>query len=137
MASSTHEFATDKIGWPRGRWLRWRHRVPASFGVAAVLVLVAIGAAWLAPYNPYQEHVTLRDALQPPSLHHWLGTDQLGRDVFSRILFGAGCRLASGFLRCPSPPAWGVRQACSAATAVGGGTTRSCGSWTRCRPSQR
>src|SRR5579871_6213572 len=96
MASSTHEFATDKIGWPRGRWLRWRHRVPASFGVAAVLVLVAIGAAWLAPYNPYQEHVTLRDALQPPSLHHWLGTDQLGRDVFSRILFGGRVSLGLG-----------------------------------------
>ena len=63
---------------------------PLALGGAVVillLVLIAIFAPLLAPYNPNAQ--SLARALQPPSATHWFGTDVYGRDVFSRILFGA------------------------------------------------
>ena len=51
---------------------------------AALLVLVAILAPWIVPYDPIASDV--QQALQPPSAAHWAGTDQLGRDIFSRII---------------------------------------------------
>lgn len=58
------------------------------FGIAAVLgmALVAITAPWLAGIDPNVQDFTCR--LQPPSAAHWLGTDQLGRDLWSRLLYG-------------------------------------------------
>ncbi|NTG04889.1 ABC transporter permease [Agrobacterium rhizogenes] len=50
----------------------------------ALLVFVAIFGPSIAPYNPLQSSVT--DTLQPPSWQHWAGTDQIGRDVLSRLL---------------------------------------------------
>ena len=50
----------------------------------ALLVLAAILAPWLAPYDPVASNVA--QALQPPGAAHWAGTDQLGRDILSRIL---------------------------------------------------
>jgi peptide/nickel transport system permease protein len=66
-----------------------RHSVPGRFGLAltTVLVIAALGAPWLAPYNPIAQNLPAR--LVGPSSAHWMGTDQLGRDIFSRILFGA------------------------------------------------
>lgn len=55
-----------------------------------VLALAAIFAPWIAPYDPNSQN--LMDALQGPSGTHWLGTDDLGRDVLSRLIFG--CRIA-------------------------------------------
>ncbi|MGL4290381.1 MAG: ABC transporter permease [Phreatobacter sp.] len=55
----------------------------ASIG-AALLVLLAIFGPWIAPYDPIASNVPI--ALQPPSAAHWFGTDQLGRDVFSRVI---------------------------------------------------
>ncbi|MCP1415615.1 ABC transporter permease [Paenarthrobacter sp. A20] len=59
------------------------------FGLAVVgaLVLVAVLAPWIAPYDPAAQDISNR--LQGPSGDHWVGTDQLGRDVFSRLLHGA------------------------------------------------
>ncbi|MEW5421475.1 ABC transporter permease [Amorphus sp. 3PC139-8] len=57
-----------------------------GFAVAA-LVVVAVAAPWLVPYDPYASNAA--QALQPPSLAHWAGTDQIGRDVFSRLLIAA------------------------------------------------
>ncbi|MCB1462274.1 MAG: ABC transporter permease, partial [Nitratireductor sp.] len=59
--------------------------VPAAAFLIA-LVIVSIGAEWIAPYDPLQQ--SLRHALQGPSAEHWLGTDDLGRDVLSRLIFG-------------------------------------------------
>ena len=50
------------------------------------LICAAIGPA-IVPYSPYRDD--LRDTLAPPSWLHWFGTDQIGRDVFSRIIAGA------------------------------------------------
>lgn len=58
-------------------------------------ILVAITAPWIAPY-PY-ELQDLPHRLQPPSATHWLGTDMLGRDVCSRLLWGARISLLAGF----------------------------------------
>jgi len=55
----------------------------ASIG-AALLVLLAIVGPWIVPYDPIASNVPI--ALQPPSAAHWFGTDQLGRDVFSRVI---------------------------------------------------
>lgn len=66
-------------------------RLPPS-AVAAVVILgawlaLAAGAPWIAPYDPDQ--VDILRILQPPSAEHWFGTDQVGRDVLSRVLHGA------------------------------------------------
>ncbi|MBO5492363.1 MAG: ABC transporter permease [Pyramidobacter sp.] len=58
-----------------------------------LLVLVAVFAPELTPYNPLRAR--MRDAFQAPSAAHWFGTDKLGRDCFSRILYGARTSLSS------------------------------------------
>ena len=58
-------------------------------GLAIVLALLAVAALapLLATYSPTQQ--VLADRLQPPSAAHWLGTDELGRDIYSRIIHGS------------------------------------------------
>ena len=58
----------------------------------AVLVTVAVLAPLLAPYDPLQ--VDFDHVRQPPNAQHWLGTDKQGRDVLSRLLFGARLSLS-------------------------------------------
>jgi peptide/nickel transport system permease protein len=66
-----------------------RHSLLAriGFAIVAVLILAALFAPWVAPSNPSAQNLAAR--LEPPSPSHWMGTDELGRDIFSRILFGA------------------------------------------------
>ncbi len=64
--------------------------------VVGILVLVALAASWLAPHDPYHADVT--KVLDPPSRAHLLGTDQIGRDVLSRILYASRVSLAVGFV---------------------------------------
>jgi peptide/nickel transport system permease protein len=66
-----------------------RHSVPGSVGFALciVLIVLALGAPWLAPYNPNAQNLPAR--LESPSAAHWMGTDELGRDVLSRVIYGA------------------------------------------------
>ncbi len=73
-------------------------RKVAVFGAAVILllILVAIFADFIAPYDPYQQN--LREALQQPSRAHLLGTDALGRDTLSRIIYGSRTSLAVGFV---------------------------------------
>lgn len=79
-------------------WRRFRkQKVALAAGVFLLaLLLVAIFAPWVAPYDPATpDYLAI---LQGPSAAHWAGTDAYGRDVFSRILFGARISLAVGFL---------------------------------------
>jgi peptide/nickel transport system permease protein len=59
-------------------------------------VVAAAFAPWVAPYDPIKVNVT--DSLQPPNLQHWLGTDDLGRDVLSRVIWGARVSLRVGLI---------------------------------------
>ncbi|MEC1769328.1 ABC transporter permease [Schinkia azotoformans] len=58
----------------------------ASLIIIASLFLIAIFAPWLAPHDPNVG--ILSNRLLPPSSEHWLGTDHMGRDLFSRIIYG-------------------------------------------------
>jgi peptide/nickel transport system permease protein len=79
----------------RRRWLR-RYLLPAVGGAAILAwLLVAALAPWITPYLPDTVNVTGR--LAGPSLAHWLGTDELGRDVLTRIIYGARTSLTVGF----------------------------------------
>jgi peptide/nickel transport system permease protein len=75
----------------RRQWLGMIGLVLLSF-----VAVCALFAPWIAPYDP--EKIDPIQLLQPPSMEHWLGTDGLGRDVFSRIVYGARVSLYSGFL---------------------------------------
>jgi len=69
---------------------------PATWGalLAALLAIAAVAAPWLAPRDPAALDLALR--LSPPSAAHWLGADELGRDVLSRLLYGARVSLIVG-----------------------------------------
>jgi peptide/nickel transport system permease protein len=67
----------------------------ASFAFLVVLVILAIGAPWFSPYNPNVSNYN--QILSAPSASHWLGTDQYGRDIFSRLLYGARVSLLVAF----------------------------------------
>lgn len=55
--------------------------------IVLALVLVALLAPWIAPYSPIGQDLANR--LQPPGADHWMGTDELGRDIFSRVIHGS------------------------------------------------
>ncbi|MBO4359438.1 MAG: ABC transporter permease [Eubacteriaceae bacterium] len=63
--------------------------------LALLIVLVALLTPIIAPYDPYAADLT--GALQKPSAEHWFGTDKLGRDIFSRVLYGSRISMASAF----------------------------------------
>jgi peptide/nickel transport system permease protein len=81
----------------KGLWRLVKEKPLGAFGGLLVLVLMlcAIFAHWIAPY-PYDE-TNVRQRLKPPSAQFYLGTDNLGRDVFSRIIYGARISVTVGF----------------------------------------
>ncbi len=70
----------------------------ALFSLLFILLIIAaaIFAPFIAPYNP--DKINVNAILQPPSFSHWLGTDQLGRDVFSRLIYGSRISIEVGFI---------------------------------------
>lgn len=64
-------------------------------GIVLSFVVVALLAPWLMPYDPYRIEATA--LLKAPSPEHWMGTDEFGRDILSRILLGARVSLYVGF----------------------------------------
>ena len=77
-------------------WRRFRARpaAVAGFVVIAVFVIVAVGAPLVAPFDPTATSWTL--VRKAPSWAHWMGTDENGRDVLSRVIFGARASLLAG-----------------------------------------
>ena len=93
-------------GWRRGRGI-------VLYGLlagAAALAAIAIGAPLLARSGPDEQH--LEEALQPPSAEHLFGTDDLGRDILTRVLYGARYTLTLALSV--------VAVACAAGTVIGG-----------------
>jgi peptide/nickel transport system permease protein len=69
------------------RWLATDLRAALAILVLLALVIIAVGAPWIAPYQPTVQDVN--NMLAAPSPGHLLGTDDLGRDIFSRLIYGA------------------------------------------------
>ena len=71
-----------------------RRQPLAAMGVALLLLFVicAVFAPWLAPQDPAQ--LDLKGRLMGPSAAHWFGTDELGRDILARTLYGARATLS-------------------------------------------
>ena len=79
--------------------LTFARRQPlGTFGLLVVIVAAAAGlsAEWIAPYSPTANDFAVMT--EPPSAAHWLGTDQFGRDLLSRIIYGARTALIIGFV---------------------------------------
>ncbi|MGH7476369.1 MAG: ABC transporter permease [Longimicrobiales bacterium] len=72
----------------------------ALIGLATIglLYVIALLAPFLAPYDPIAQQDIVRTGYLGPSLEHWFGTDRFGRDVLTRILYGARISLAIGFI---------------------------------------
>jgi peptide/nickel transport system permease protein len=79
-------------------WRRFRRSPGAIVGalVVGIILLAAIFAPVVAPHDPLAQ--ALGDQSQPPSAAHWFGTDKLGRDVFSRVVYGARTSIGIGFV---------------------------------------
>jgi peptide/nickel transport system permease protein len=79
-------------------WQRLKRNKMALAGGSVVVLLftVSILAPWIAPYDP--NSINAWQVLAPPSWQHWFGTDELGRDVFSRVLYGSQISLKVGFV---------------------------------------
>jgi peptide/nickel transport system permease protein len=66
----------------------WRHSLGRTgILILGVFVIAAVTAPWISPYGP--STIDYEAILQPPSAQYWLGTDELGRDILSRIIYGA------------------------------------------------
>ncbi|MBB5751554.1 ABC transporter permease [Prosthecomicrobium pneumaticum] len=66
-----------------------------GLALLAVQFVAIVFAPWIAPFSPIEANPL--DSLQPPNLVHWLGTDELGMDIFSRIVFATRVNLLIGF----------------------------------------
>lgn len=78
-----------RLGQAYGSWLALRRNPLAMLGLAILVLLVVV--AVLAPALSHQSPITqdLSQRLEPPSAAHWFGTDELGRDIYTRILYGS------------------------------------------------
>lgn len=101
-ALATAEFVPDfpresrRSPW-RDAWRRLRKQKAALIGGMIIVVFIILGllAPMIAPFDPTA--MDLKHGLQPPSMHHWFGTDDSGRDELSRVLYGARISITIGF----------------------------------------
>ncbi|MDY0882603.1 ABC transporter permease [Dongia soli] len=84
----------------------WSPSLKVGVTIMTVIVLSAIFAPWIAPFDPNEQDFNA--ILMPPNLTHLFGTDVLGRDIFSRVLFGARIDLVIGFITTYVPMTYGV-----------------------------
>jgi peptide/nickel transport system permease protein len=96
---------TDTAVSPRSTFARLRMQIPVTLVIGVVMTLFWIGLALLAPaishYDPIK--IDVLHTLQPPGAEHWLGSDATGRDVFTRIIYGARQDLAMAFFGVVGP----------------------------------
>jgi peptide/nickel transport system permease protein len=87
-----------KMTWGRRllRWLATDLRAALAIIVLLALVVVAVSAPWIAPYRPTAQDIN--NMLAAPSATHLLGTDDLGRDIFSRLIYGAPATVYASLL---------------------------------------
>lgn len=99
----TEQINTERI--ERGRfrglrdiWIRMKRNRLAMVGLVIIIILVitAIFADYIAPYGYAEQN--LANQYQTPNAEHWFGTDELGRDIFSRVVYGSRVSLRVGFI---------------------------------------
>lgn len=95
---SIPQFSNRASGTWRRLWLRFRQHHSGVIGLflLVILVIVAVGAPVIANHDPLKQN--LRLALHPPNSEYWFGTDEFGRDIFSRIVYGAIISLEVGIM---------------------------------------
>lgn len=91
----------DKPRWRQQLDFLWylSRRSPLTLVGAAIILLVLImmiAAPLIAPYNP--DKIALSSRLLPPSSEHWFGTDEVGRDLFSRVIYGSRASCGAAFM---------------------------------------
>lgn len=86
---------TDRLATIRS-FVRRHPRMIVGGAMVLFWLTLALFAPWVAPYDPTK--VSVLDALQPPGPGHWLGTDDLGRDVLSRVIWGSRISLSVGVI---------------------------------------
>ena len=93
-----HSESLPRVSEWRRLWRVFFSRGTVAFGFSILLlvILMAVFAPVLAPYDPYQ--VGVADPLIQPDSRHWLGSDTLGRDTLSRLIYGSRTALMVGFL---------------------------------------
>lgn len=92
----THEIPSQSLSSIAFRQLRRNRLAILGAIILFLLLMVAIFAPVIAPYDPYQTNYS--NVKQPPSAEHFLGTDELGRDVFSRLIYGTQISLTIGLV---------------------------------------
>ncbi|PKY89480.1 ABC transporter permease [Falseniella ignava] len=99
----TEQINTERI--ERGRfrglrdiWIRMKRNRLAMVGLVIIIILIitAIFADYIAPYGYAEQN--LANQYQTPNAEHWFGTDELGRDIFSRVVYGSRVSLRVGFI---------------------------------------
>lgn len=99
MSAQTPNLTMENV-WQRVRSfvIRFSRHRPAMIGAGIVLAFIIIAAAapLIAPYDPYS--LSIANRLKPPSWTHWFGTDELGRDILSRVIFGSRISLTVGLV---------------------------------------
>src|SRR2546428_9127498 len=101
IVATAGELRVTRVREWRKTWFRFRQSNLSllGFGIIAAVILAAVFAPQLAPYPQHAGvFVDFDHALKPPSAHNWLGTDDAGRDIFSRMLFGARISLILGLM---------------------------------------
>jgi len=89
--------AAEDSPWRRAlRRLLQRRGAMLGAAVVLLLIILAVLAPWIAPYDPIQQSWSL--VRKAPSWAHWLGTDEVGRDVLSRVIWGTRASLSAGVI---------------------------------------
>lgn len=83
----------------RDAWHRLRKNKLAVAGIIVLVIMIILSTVvpMISPYGYEESQLTFESVSQPPSLKHWMGTDQLGRDVLTRVMFGGRISLMVGF----------------------------------------
>jgi peptide/nickel transport system permease protein len=86
--------------------MSWNLSLKVGSAIMMAIALIGIFAPWIAPYDPFAQD--FEAVLVPPELNHLFGTDNLGRDIFSRVIYGARVDLTIGVITTYVPMTYGV-----------------------------
>lgn len=96
LASAADDMTHESPGARAWRRLRKRRTAMVALAILVVLTLLAVFAPLIATHDPTQQ--SWRAVRQAPSWMHWLGTDEVGRDIFSRVVYGTRASLSAGVI---------------------------------------